>query len=103
MVVRLAWPTVACTRCAGAPRSRACLDGAPGDLSHAINTLGEAVAVLREQLTAERQRADQERTRADVALAQLRMAEELLKEAQIARAVEAAAARSWLFRWGKNR
>jgi hypothetical protein len=89
----------------GRPDNRA--DGRPdnrpddrADISHAINALGEAVAVLREQLD----RAEQGRIRAegarDVALAQLHMAEELLKEAQIERAVEAAARRSRLFsRW----
>ena len=72
------------------------------DLSHAINSLGEAVGVLREQLTAERERANRAEAAHDIALAQLRMAEELLKEAQIERAVEDAAQRSWLFRWRRR-
>jgi hypothetical protein len=61
-------------------------DDDAGDISRILSALEVVVAPLREQLELANRRADQERTRADVALAQLRMAEELLKEGQIERA-----------------
>jgi hypothetical protein len=74
-----------------------------GDISRMISALEVVVAPLREQLELANRRAERAEVARDVALAQLRVAEELLKQAQIERAVAAAARRSWLFRWAKNR
>jgi hypothetical protein len=77
-----------------------------GDISRIVSALEVVVAPLREELEIANRRAERAEVARDVALGQLRMAEELLKQAQIERAVEAAAARSALFGWlrrGKNR